>query len=276
MNVSLKSEREGETDIYDLSKEYISGFGGAVSVPIRQIGEVQPDWTEGQIVRRNGIRTITVQADVRRNINLTATTIALKERIAQAELPDRVTLSIGGQEETDNEAIPQIMGALVIAIIIIFFILVFHFRKINMALLVLTVATLSLIGATLGIWLMGLEVGTTAIIGIVSLMGILVRNGIIMLDYAEELRTKERMTVYQAAITSAKRRMRPIFLTSAAASMGVIPMILGRSALWAPMCTVIFFGTLMSMVLVVTILPVAYWVVFRKTTVKRAKEAIIE
>lgn len=276
MSVSLKSERKGETGIDDISKEYIPGFGGAVSVPIRQIATIKPDWTEGQIVRRNGIRTLTVQADVKRNINLTATTIALKEKIARAGLPDGVALSIGGQEEADNEAIPQIMGALVIAIIIIFFILVFHFRKINMALLVLTAATLSLIGAALGIWLMGLEVGTTAIIGIVSLMGILVRNGIIMLDYAEELRTKERMTVYQAAITSAKRRMRPIFLTSAAASMGVIPMILGKSALWAPMGTVICFGTLVAMILVVTILPVAYWVIFRKTTAKRLKKAIIE
>ncbi|MCD7900619.1 MAG: efflux RND transporter permease subunit [Bacteroides sp.] len=276
ISVALKAERVGETNIEDISKEYIPGFGGAVSVPIRQIATIEPDWTEGQIVRRNGIRTLTVQADVRRHINLTAVTIALKENISKVELPEGVTLSIGGQEEADNEAIPQIMGALVIAIIIIFFILVFHFRKINMALLVLTAATLSLVGAALGLWVLGLEVGTTAIIGIVSLMGIVVRNGIIMLDYAEELRAKERMTVYQAAITSAKRRMRPIFLTSAAASMGVIPMILGKSALWMPMGTVICFGTLISMILVVTVLPVAYWVIFRKTTAKRAQKTIVE
>jgi multidrug efflux pump subunit AcrB len=274
--VALKSERKDDISAEAISEEYVSGFGGAVSVPLRQIASIYPDWNEGQIVRRNGIRTLTVQADIRRNINMTATTAKLKENIEQVKLPNGVTLTIGGQEEADNEAKPQIMGALVIAIIIIFFILVFHFRRISMALLVLTSTTLSLIGAAFGIWIMKLEVGTTAIIGIVSLMGILVRNGIIMLDYAEEIRAKGRMTVSQAAITSAKRRMRPIFLTSAAASMGVIPMILGKSALWAPMGTVICFGTLFSMVLVVTVLPVAYWFVFRKTTVKRAKAAIIE
>ena len=93
----------------------------------------------------------------------------------------------------------------------------------------------------------------TAVLGIVSLMGILVRNGIIMLDYADELREKEGLTVREAALHSAKRRMRPIFLTSAAASMGVIPM-----------GSVVFFGTIVSMVLTVTILPVAYWLIFSR------------
>lgn len=275
-NVALKSEKNDNSTIDNISEDYVSAFGGAVSVPIRQIGSIYPDWNEGQIVRRNGVKTLTVQADIRRNINMTATTSKLVDNLKNVQLPNGVNLRIGGQEEADNEAKPQIMGALVIAIIIIFFILVFHFRKINMALLVLTSAALSLIGAAFGIWIMGLEVGTTAIIGIVSLMGILVRNGIIMLDYAEELQAKEKMTVYQSAITSAKRRMRPIFLTSAAASMGVIPMILGKSALWAPMGTVICFGTLFSMILVVNVLPVAYWVIFRKTTAKRTQEKIIE
>lgn len=276
IQVAIKSETKGEANIGALPEEYIPGFGGAVSVPLRQFASVEPDWTEGQIVRRNGIRTLTVQADIRRNINLTEATAKLQEAMEDVQLPEGVTLSVGGQKEADDEAEPQIMGALLIAIVIIFFILVVHFRKINMALLVLTSATLSLIGAALGLWLLGLEVGTTSIIGIVSLMGILVRNGIIMLDYAEELRKEKRMTVYQAALTSAKRRMRPIFLTSAAALMGVIPMILGRSALWAPMGTVICFGTMISMILVVTVLPVAYWVIFRKTTARRLETAIVE
>jgi len=99
---------------------------------------------------------------------------------------------------------------------------------------------------------MGQDVSMTGILGIVSLMGILVRNGIIMLDYAEELRHKHNLPVYDAALEAGKRRMRPIFLTSAAASMGVIPMIISNSPLWGPMGTVICFGTLISMVLVVT------------------------
>jgi multidrug efflux pump subunit AcrB len=80
-----------------------------------------------------------------------------------------------------------------------------------------------------------------------------------MFDHTEDLRHKQNKTVLEAAIESGKRRMRPIFLTSAAASMGVIPMIISKSPLWSPMGTVIFSGTLVSMIYVVTILPLAYW-----------------
>ena len=173
-------------------------------------------------------------------------------------MPDGVDFEVGGSEETDNEMLDMILSGLFISIVVIFFILLFHFRRINMALLVLGSISLCLLGAALGIWVMGLDVSVTAVLGIVSLMGILVRNGIIMLDYADELREKEGLTVREAALHSAKRRMRPIFLTSAAASMGVIPMILGGSPLWSPMGSVVFFGTIVSMVLTVTILPVAY------------------
>lgn len=123
--------------------------------------------------------------------------------------------------------------------------------------------SLTVFGAAIGVLIMGQDVSMTGILGIVSLMGILVRNGIIMLDYAEELRHKHNLPVYDAALEAGKRRMRPIFLTSAAASMGVIPMIISNSPLWGPMGTVICFGTLISMVLVVTVLPVAYWIIFR-------------
>ena len=110
----------------------------------------------------------------------------------------------------------------------------------------------------------GFDVSITCILGVVSLMGILVRNGIIMLDYAEELRRDKGLAVRDAAFQAGERRMRPIFLTSAAASVGVLPMMIENNTLWSPMGAVIFFGTLISMVLIATILPVLYWIVFDK------------
>jgi len=160
------------------------------------------------------------------------------------------------------------------AVFIIFLILMIHFKLINMALLVLSSISLSLMGAVIGVLLLRLELGVTAILGIVSLMGILVRNGIIMLDYGEELRNKYKKTILEAAMEAGKRRMRPIFLTSVAASMGVVPMILSKSALWEPMGTVIFFGTLTSMVLLVFILPVAYWLIFKRVDKRKRLKAL--
>ena len=93
---------------------------------------------------------------------------------------------------------------------------------------------------------------------------------------SEELRETEKLTAHEAIYLSAKRRMRPIFLTSAAASMGVIPMILSGSGLWAPMGNVIFFGTLITMVFILTIMPIAYWLLMSGTTKKRLRRLQME
>ena len=107
-------------------------------------------------------------------------------------------------------------------------------------------------------------------------MGILIRNALIMFDYAEELRETEHLTAHEAILLSAKRRMRPIFLTSAAASMGVIPMMLSGSGLWGPMANVIFFGTMITMFFILTVLPVSYWLLMSGSTAKRQQSTALE
>lgn len=136
--------------------------------------------------------------------------------------------------------------------------------------------TLCVFGTAVGVLIQGVDFGMTCTLGIISLMGIIVRNGIIMIDYAEELRETEKLCVRDAIYHSARRRMRPIFLTSAAASMGVIPMILGKSGLWMPMGTVICYGTLITMLFLLTVLPVAYLVIFRGSSRRRAQLEALE
>jgi multidrug efflux pump subunit AcrB len=99
-------------------------------------------------------------------------------------------------------------------------------------------------------------------LGLISLIGIIVRNAIIMYDYVAELREKEKISVHEAAYEAGLRRMRPIFLTSATTALGVIPMIAAKTLLWEPMGVVICFGTIITFPLVVTVLPVAYCLAF--------------
>jgi len=276
VSVKLKAERDHEASYGDIGNEYIHSIIPGVSAPLRQIANVKPDWTQGQIVRRNGIRTITVQGDVARNANTNDVFRSVKKIADNQLLPSGTSIQYGGANEFDNEILPKVISALIMSIFIVFMILVFHFRKLNLALLVLGSSSLSIVGAVIGILIMGLDFGVTSILGIISLIGILVRNGIIMLDYAEKLRNDEKKTVLEAAFEAGKRRMRPIFLTSMAASMGVIPMIISKSGLWEPMGTVICFGTLTSMILLVIILPVAYWLIFRKMDKNKKKVTIDE
>ena len=112
----------------------------------------------------------------------------------------------------------------------------------------------------------------TSVLGLISLVGIIVRNGIIMYEYAEELRFVHGYDVKTAAEEAGKRRMRPIFLTSCTTALGVLPMIISGDALWMPMGVVICFGTMLSIFLIVLMMPVSYWQIFKNSKVKVVRD----
>ena len=253
----LKSENDS-----DLNNEYIPVMGGTASVPLRQLAKIAPDWQDGSIVRRNGVRTISIIGEPMRGYNADKLSAELEDEL-QKRCPT-LTWEMGGMVEKDAETLPQVMSGVMIAVLVIFFILLFHFKRISLALVNLSSMSLCIFGAAVGLCITGYDVSLTCVLGVVSLMGILVRNGIIMIDYAEELRREKGLSVRDAAFQAGERRMRPIFLTSAAASVGVLPMMLENNTLWSPMGAVIFFGTLISMVLIATVLPILYWLVFDK------------
>lgn len=265
VGVVLKTDHKDSTQFTNLGNEYIPVMGGTTSVPLRQFATIKPDFTDGCIVRRNGVRTISVVAEPMRGYNADRLAKQVETRVAKLELPKDVEVHTGGMLEKDTETLPQVSSGVLIAVFIIFFILLFHFKRISLALVNLSSMSLCVFGAAVGLLVTGYDMSITGILGVVSLMGILVRNGIIMLDYAEELRRDKGLSVREAAFQAGERRMRPIFLTSAAASVGVLPMMLENNTLWSPMAAVVFFGTLISMVLIATVLPVLYAVVFDKS-----------
>ena len=265
VGVVLKTDHNDSTQFTNLGNEYIPVMGGTTSVPLRQFATIKPDFTDGCIVRRNGVRTISVVAEPMRGYNADRLAKQVEASVAKLELPKDVEVHTGGMLEKDTETLPQVSTGVLIAVFIIFFILLFHFKRISLALVNLSSMSLCVFGAAVGLLVTGYDMSITGILGVVSLMGILVRNGIIMLDYAEELRRDKGLSVREAAFQAGERRMRPIFLTSAAASVGVLPMMLENNTLWSPMAAVVFFGTLISMVLIATVLPVLYAVVFDKS-----------
>ena len=267
--VVLMSTHADSASVENLLDEQLPVMGGLKSVPLRQVADVVPTTQYGQIVRRNGVPTITVMAETKRGCNAMDATAVLQDKMKDVKLTEGTKIAYGGDYENSVEQMGPMRIGLAIAAIMIFFILVVHFKKLNLATLIFLSMLMCIFGTAVGLLIQGCTFGVTCILGIVSLMGIIVRNGIIMYDYAEELRDKEHMDARNAIWHSASRRMRPIFLTSAAASMGVIPMILGGSGLWMPMGTVICYGTLISMLLILTVVPVAYLLTFEGTEQKR-------
>src|SRR5574344_864974 len=262
VSVNLKDEHADMQNPEDLNNATVSGIIPGSNVHLSQIAEVKPDWHESMIVRRNGVRTISVFADVRRGVNINKVTDRTLTSLQGISEPG-VTIKAGGQRASDDENGPQIYGGLAISIVIIFIILIFHFRNIRMSVLIMFSLLFSLLCAALGILIMGQDTSMTGTLGLISL------NGIIMIDYAEELRKHQRISAKHAALQAAERRMRPIFLTSAAASMGVVPMVIQNSPMWGPMGVVVCFGTIISMFFIITMIPIGYWMIFRLEDHKR-------
>ena len=248
--------------------QYVTSLSSFSAVPIRTFAHFSPDWAEGTIVRRNGVPTLTVQVDNEQNVNAASIFDGIKPQLDKLKLPEGTSINYGGELEGQDETFIPMALALLISIVGIFFILLFQFRKVKLVLLILSTMVLALPGAAIGLWLMNYPFSVTAFIGITSLCGMVVRNGIILIDYARELIEKNKMSVREAALAAGKRRMRPIFLTSAAAAVGVIPMIFSRSTLWGPLGTVICFGLLIAMVLTLFTLPVLFSLVYKD---KKAK-----
>lgn len=264
VEVSLSEEGSKTKNIKTLEDQYITSLSSFSAIPLRTFASFTPDWAEGTIVRRNGVPTLSILVDNSQNVNASTIFDEVKPSIDQIKLPAGTSISYGGEAEGQDETFIPMAIALLVSILAIFFILLFQFRKVKLVLLILSTMALAFPGAAIGLMLMNYPFSVTAFIGITSLCGIVVRNGIILIDYARELIEKEKLSVFEAALAAGKRRMRPIFLTSAAAAVGVIPMILSRSTLWGPLGTVICFGLIIAMVLTLFILPVLFTLVYKE------------
>ena len=244
------------------------------TIPLRQVAKVQPQWSESRIMHRGGERCITVTAQFANGI-YAAPVESRIAKIMQEEipLPEGVRCEVGGEIEYNGEAIPMIIGGVAIAMVIIFFFLLFNFKKFGISLVCIAALGLMIPGALIGLGLMNRTLGLTSIMGVITLMGMIMRNEILIFEHAIDLikqyvaehgdwctdRKAYNEAVKQAAYEAGKRRMVPIFLTTATTAVGVVPMIIAGSSFWMPVGVTIFAGGIGSLIMVVTMLPVIYW-----------------
>lgn len=232
-------------------------------------------------MHRGGQRCLTVAAEFARGTYAAPVEHRLAEMLQGLPLPQGVRAELGGELEYNDEKMPQIYYGIVIAMVIIFFFILFNFKRFGITFLCMGALGLMLPGALVGLGLMGRTIGLTSIFGLVTLMGIIMRNEILIFEHADGLMkqfhadhpapahpTAEQRNTYrgrynyaiqEAAYDAGHRRMVPIFLTTATTAVGVIPMIIAGSSFWMPVGVTIFAGGIGALILVVTVLPVAYW-----------------
>ncbi|MGN1262564.1 MAG: efflux RND transporter permease subunit, partial [Prevotella sp.] len=254
------AERQSASDI---RKMYITSPVTGKSVPFGQVAECEPAWKNGRIMHRSGINVLTMESETDGQVLASEILKEIKPQIAALNLPAGYSVTYGGEEANQNETFPELLKALGIGLLLIFFVLLLQFQNLKETFVILLTIPLSVFGAMFGLWVTGNNFGFSSFVGVICLSGIVVRNSIILIDHIHELVSKQGMDWATATVESGKRRLRPIFLTAMAAAFGVIPMILSGSSLWSPLASIIAFGVVWSMFVALLVVPVIYilWIV---------------
>jgi len=246
----------GEPQATDLERLAVTSARGA-AVPLRQVAQVELEREPARIDHFNTERAVTVTADVAPEQSAVGVTQAVVERLDEKSLPAGYRTFIGGELEAQSEGFGDLLFALTGAIFGILAVLVLQFGSVRQALIILTAIPLSVIGAFPALLLTGYTFSFTAFVGFTSLAGIVVNNSTLLVDYANQLRTKGH-SVLDAAVKAGETRFAPILLTAITTTGGVLPLTLSGSSLWSPLGWVLIGGLIAASLLTLIVVPVLY------------------
>ncbi len=261
IEIVMRAEAAERDNPEQLSQLKINTADGR-SVPLGQIATIDNGDEDGIIWRMNLFPVVTVRADVPDTIRAPDVSAAIDERLAgiRAKLPDGYRIEVGGAMEDNDKANDSIIAVLPLMGFIIITLLVLQLKRFKLVLLALLTAPLGIIGVTAALLAFHVPFGFVAMLGMISLTGMIMRNSVILLDQISQ-DMAEGLNRWDAIVDSTVRRFRPIMLTAAAAILAMIP--LTRSVFWGPMAVVIMGGLLVATLLTLLYLPALYALWFK-------------
>ena len=237
-------------------------IGNGRYVPLSQIAHIHYDAEDGVIWRRNRFPTITVRADIPESVQAPDVTKQIWPQLQAIHdrLPPGYSMEIGGAMESSIKAQASINAVMPLMLVVVVTLLMIQLQSLSRTALVLLTAPLGLIGVTLALLVFHMPFGFVAMLGVIALAGMIMRNSVILVDQIEQ-DIRAGHSAYEAIVESAVRRFRPIMLTALAAILGMIP--LSRSIFWGPMAAAIMGGLFIATVLTLLVLPAMYAAWFR-------------
>lgn len=231
--------------------------GNGSYVPLSQIATISMSQEEGIIWHRNMMPTISIHANVGPGVLGNAKTKEIYNKLAEyrQDLPTGYTIDLDGSAEKSVTAVQKLLVPMPIMLFAIMTILMFQLKRIALMFMALFTAPLGLIGVVLALNITRTQLGFMAILGIIALSGMIIRNSIILLDQIE-IHRAEGQSAREAIINSATLRFRPIMLTAIAAILGMIPLM--GSVFWSPLAIAFSGGLLVATILTLIVLPVMY------------------
>ncbi len=245
-----------DPSVSDFNKVYLTNTTGD-QVPLNQVARVTFEQAVPEILHFNLDRSTSVTADVNNPDQTTAITTAIIEQLDQYDFPAGYRYYVGGEYENQQESFGDLGKLLLVALIGIFAVLVLQFRSVMQPLIVFSAIPLAITGSFVALFVTGWSFSFFAFVGFISLMGIVVNNSIILVDYANNL-MKQGKTLTQAIQSAAQTRFTPIILTTTTTIVGLMPLTLSNTGLWSPLGWTIIGGMISSTLLTLFLVPVLY------------------
>jgi CzcA family heavy metal efflux pump len=234
-------------------------------VPLGSVASVGSVQGENQLLRENQRLMVSLTARLE-NRDLGSAIADVQKMMGGVQLPTGMTYEIGGQYETQQQSFSQLLGVLGLALAAVFTVLVVQFRAFRPALIILSAAPLSLVGVFGMLVVTGTPLNVSSLMGIILMLGLVVKNGIILFEYVGKLREEEHMPLDEALTTAGRIRVRPILMTTLATLFGLLPLALGLGSgaeLQKPLALAVIGGLLLSTFITLFVMPVLYSLIER-------------
>ena len=261
VDIVLRQPAEDRNAITDISEGYLPTTSGR-AVPLLQVARVEVGWEPGVLWREGRKYAVTVQGDVAEGMQGPTVTKQVWPQLAelQKRMPADYAIQVAGAQQESSKGTGSIAAGVPMMLFIIFTLLMLQLQSFSRAMLVFLTGPLGLAGIAAALLLLDRPFGFVALLGVIALMGMIMRNSVILIDQIEKDRAAGAAT-WDAIVEAAVRRFRPIVLTAAAAVLAMIP--LTRSVFWGPMAVAIMGGLIVATALTLLALPAMYAAWFR-------------
>ena len=274
MNGSTQSFYREDGDEYDIRVRYAPEFRTSIEdieniiiynnmgkgVRIKDLGTVVESLTPPSIQRKNRERLITVSGVVANGVALSDAVAATDRILADTEIPSELSIEIGGSYEDQQDMFGDLIMLLAMIIILVYIVMASQFESFMSPFVIMFSIPFAFVGVLLGLWVTGTPLGAMGMVGILILMGIVVKNGIVLIDYTILMRERGK-SVAEASVIAAESRLRPILMTTLTTVLGMIPMAVGQgegSEMWRSLGMVVAWGLSVSTLVTLVIIPTVY------------------
>ena len=217
------------------------------------------------IYRENQTRIMRVVGDINTSISDVGTVMMeVEARLADLELPERYSLMTGGQWETIQETNQEIILVVMLSIFLVFVVLAVQYERLSNPLTIMAAAPLSMVGVSLALWVTGTPISSPVMIGLILLIGIVVNNAILLVEYIEQGRKQDGLSVVEAVARAGSVRLRPILMTTLTTVLGMLPLAIGigeGAEIMRPLALTVVGGLMFSMLLTLFVVPCLYMII---------------